>query len=185
MVRRRKGPLARLVVFGCGEQAYWHARLALLARGREVREVVFVNRRVSEASEEVLRRFTVAVGVKGGVGEREGWEGCRFEVLVKGDGYEERLGEVLRGADVVVCCTPSMEALFDAKVFEGVEKGRVIVAIGSYTPEMREIPAGLVQQALTVGKQEAGVVVVDTIEGALTEAGELIEVGVKPQQMVE
>jgi ornithine cyclodeaminase/alanine dehydrogenase-like protein (mu-crystallin family) len=78
-----------------------------------------------------------------------------------------------------------MEALFNGNVFEGVEKGRLIVAIGSYTPEMREIPAELVRQALTKGDCEAGVVVVDTIEGALTEAGELIEVGVKPEQMVE
>ncbi|KAK3292543.1 uncharacterized protein B0H64DRAFT_347465 [Chaetomium fimeti] len=193
MIRQRTAPLARIVVFGCGEQAYWHARLALLARGREVREVVFVNRRVSEASAEVLRRFGDGdgdgEGVAEGVKRREGWEGCRFEVLVRGEGGRDgeggRLREVLRGADVVFCCTPSMEPLFEEGLFEGVGKGRLVVAIGSYTPEMREIPAGLVRQALTVGEREAGVVVVDTIEGALTEAGELIEVGVKPEQMVE
>ncbi|KAH6842821.1 hypothetical protein B0I37DRAFT_448228 [Chaetomium sp. MPI-CAGE-AT-0009] len=189
VVRQRTAPLARIVVFGCGEQAYWHVRLALLARGREVREVVFVNRRVSPASEEVLRRFGDGDGEEAvaAVKRREGWEGCRFEVLVRkdADGGEGRLAGVLRGADLVVCCTPSMEPLFDAGVFEGVEKGRLVVAIGSYTPEMREIPAGLVRQALTAGEREAGVVVVDTIEGALTEAGELIEVGVKPEQMVE
>ncbi|KAH6617021.1 hypothetical protein F5144DRAFT_633316 [Chaetomium tenue] len=185
IVRRRAGPLTRLVVFGCGEQAYWHVRLALLARGSEVREVVFVGRGGSKASEGVVGRF-VGGGVEG-VKKREGWEGCRFEVLVRDGGVEAegRLREVLRGADVVFCCTPSTEAVFDAGVFEGVEKGRLVVAIGSYTPQMREIPAGLVRQALTVGEREAGVVVVDTIEGALTEAGELIEVGIKPEQMVE
>jgi ornithine cyclodeaminase/alanine dehydrogenase-like protein (mu-crystallin family) len=74
--------------------------------------------------------------------------------------------------------------LFDAEVLSG-EKGRLVVAIGSYTPEMREVPAGLIKQAVAGGEREAGVVVVDTIEGALKEAGELIELGVRAEQLVE
>jgi ornithine cyclodeaminase/alanine dehydrogenase-like protein (mu-crystallin family) len=78
--------------------------------------------------------------------------------------------------------------LFDSGVCEGEEgseKGRLEVAIGSFTPAMREVPAGLITRALGDGEREAGVVVVDTIEGALTEAGELIDLGVKREQLVE
>ncbi|KAK4133617.1 NAD(P)-binding protein [Trichocladium antarcticum] len=196
MVRRRAaGALRTLVVFGCGEQAYWHVRLALRARGREVRRVVFVGRRGGASGAAVVRRFE---GMEGGVKEREGWAGCGFGVLAaageKEDGEDEggavvRLAEVLREADVIFCCTPSLEPLFDARLLaaegKGPEKGRLLVAIGSYTPEMREIPGELIRQALGTGKREAGVVVVDTAEGALIEAGELIAEGVKHEQLVE
>ncbi|SPQ26847.1 93eb211c-69b4-444c-adb4-bb3115c7e18a [Thermothielavioides terrestris] len=132
---------ATLVVFGGGAQAYWHVRLALLARGAEGEE-----------------------------------------------GYDDKLAAVLVDADVVFCCTPSTEPLFDGRVWEseeGRKKGRLVVAIGSYTPEMREVPGELIRRALAAGEREAGVVVVDTIEGALKEAGELIEAGVRPEQLVE
>jgi ornithine cyclodeaminase/alanine dehydrogenase-like protein (mu-crystallin family) len=188
-VRQRTLPAAAcLVVFGCGEQAYWHVRLALLARGADIKQVVFVNRRVSESCRHTVKRFA---GMGDEVKEREGWAGCEFGVLIReneGDGYAAVLADVLRDADVVFCCTPATEALFDAAAWEGAEggaKGRLLVAIGSYTPEMREIPAGLITRALGDGEREAGVVVVDTIEGALTEAGELIDLGVKREQMVE
>ena len=166
-------------------------RLALLARGAGVKRVVFVNRRVSESCSRVVQRFEQGMGE--GVREREGWAGCEFGVLTPEDGgYEKKLGEVLREADVIFCCTPSMKALFDGGVLateEGRKKGRLVVAIGSYTPEMREIPGELIREAIGAGAgpggREAGVVVVDTIEGALIEAGELIEEGVKHEQLVE
>ncbi|KAL2135106.1 hypothetical protein VTI74DRAFT_9816 [Chaetomium olivicolor] len=186
LVLQRSSPLATLLVFGCGEQAYWHVRLTLMARGKEVKKVVFVNRRVSASCKEVLGRFE---NMEKGVREREGWQGCVFGALTRDEqGYESRLEGLLREADVVFCCTPATEPLFDAGVWEteeGKRKGRLVVAIGSYTPEMREMPAELVRRAIGKGEMERGVVVVDTIHGALTEAGELIEVGVKPEQMVE
>ncbi|KAL2171266.1 hypothetical protein VTG60DRAFT_3372 [Thermothelomyces hinnuleus] len=214
LVRRRSAPLRTIVVFGRGGQAYWHARLALLARGRDVRRVVFVCRsgpgvtttttttasgdvnseEEQKGSDGVRPRKSalpavakqLAEGVPAEVREREGWTGCEFGVL-GGDeeGYATRLTELLREADAVFCCTPSTEPLFDAAAL-GCDKTRLVVAIGSYTPQMRELPRELVRQALTPkGEREAGVVVVDTIEGALKEAGELIDVGVKPEQLVE
>ncbi|KAL2162199.1 hypothetical protein VTH06DRAFT_7112 [Thermothelomyces fergusii] len=219
LVRRRSAPLRTIVVFGRGGQAYWHARLALLARGRDVRRVVFVCRSrpdatatssaatTSTASGDVnsekgrggsdaarSRSRTVlpavaeqlAEGVPVEVREREGWTGCEFGVLAADEeSYAARLTELLREADAVFCCTPSTEPLFDAAALGG-DKTRLVVAIGSYTPQMRELPRELVRQALTPREEkEAGVVIVDTIEGALKEAGELIDVGAKPEQLVE
>ncbi|KAK4100535.1 NAD(P)-binding protein [Parathielavia hyrcaniae] len=155
LVQRRTAPVRTIVAFGCGKQAYWHVRLALLSRARgEVGRVVFVNarRRGGAASEE----------------------------------YERKAARLVGEADVVFCCTPSTEPLFDAGVLlgeEGKGEARLIVAIGSYTPEMKEVPRGLIERADS--REEAGVVVVDTIDGALKEAGELIEAGVKAEQLVE
>jgi ornithine cyclodeaminase/alanine dehydrogenase-like protein (mu-crystallin family) len=187
-VRQRTTPLETLVVFGCGEQAYWHVRLTLLARGEAVRKVVFVNRRVSEASREVLRRFVGSGSDE--VKEREGWKkGCVFEVLTREEeGYEGKVRELLREADVVFCCTPSTEPLFDGHVWaseEAKRKGRLVVAIGSYTPDMREVPGELIRESARRGEKEAGVLVVDTIDGAKKEAGELHEARGKHGQLVE
>ncbi|GAB1315969.1 Proline utilization protein PrnX-like [Madurella fahalii] len=182
LVRSRRA-VRTLVVFGCGEQAYWHVRLALKARGAHVERVVFVNPRASRTAREVVGRFVDRVG--GDVKEREGWARCEFGVVIRdeeGEAYEARLAGLLREADVVVCCTPSTEELFDAGVLEKREEGRLVVAIGSYTPEMREVPVSLIRQAV---QQEEGVVVVDTAEGVLKEAGEFITAGVKREHLVE
>ncbi|KAK4126905.1 NAD(P)-binding protein [Parathielavia appendiculata] len=179
LVQRRTAPIKTLVAFGCGEQAYWHVRLTLLSRAHEVQRVVFVNRRVSEGFRKVVERL-------------KSWreEGCEFMPVTRDEeGYEERVAQAVREADVVFCCTPSTEPLFDGRVLLGgaEEKGRLIVAIGSYTPEMREMPRELIERAVSGegGEGDAGVVVVDTIDGALKEAGELIETSVRPEQLVE
>jgi ornithine cyclodeaminase/alanine dehydrogenase-like protein (mu-crystallin family) len=75
-------------------------------------------------------------------------------------------------------------------------KGRLIVAVGSYSPNMRELPTELLHQA--TGKQygqghahladnalDGGVIVVDTLEGVMKEAGEIIDARINPTQLVE
>jgi len=107
--------------------------------------------------------------------------------------------EQLREADVVFCCTPSTEDLFEANTLTAKEarwKGRLIVAVGSYSPDMRELPKELLHQA--TGKQygqghghlannalDGGIIVVDTLEGVMKEAGEIIEAKISPTQLVE
>jgi ornithine cyclodeaminase/alanine dehydrogenase-like protein (mu-crystallin family) len=194
---QRRARVGTLLVFGCGEQAYWHVRLALKARGREVERVCFVVNRTSTRAVGLVRRFCAETSQ--GLKDSEGWAECRFELVTTasatakerdrdGEGEEEerREREVLqtwlRETDVVFCCTPSTEALFEAEWLESKTEGRLVVAIGSYTPQMRELPGELVRQAV---RGEQGVIVVDTIEGALKEAGELIEAGVTKKELVE
>jgi ornithine cyclodeaminase/alanine dehydrogenase-like protein (mu-crystallin family) len=179
----------RAVVFGTGEQAYWHARLLLLARGPVIHTVRFVGRSAA-AEAGIVARFERLF--REGYAEREGWNGCdvrKFGTGVLGtwkgnEGRDGYLDMVLREADVVFCCTPATEPLFDASAVwrrgAAGEKGRLVVAIGSYKPEMREIPAGWVRRVV-----DEGLVIVDTVEGALVEAGELIEAGVMKEQLVE
>ncbi|KAK4189388.1 putative ornithine cyclodeaminase [Podospora australis] len=187
-----------LMVFGCGEQAYWHVRLTLLLRGSQgIKRVYFVNPTFSESAREILRRF---IRTPEEIKHQEGWQGCEFGVLTANHTeYERLLTEQLLEADVIFCCTPSTKVLFPGNILtthDGRRKGRLIVAIGSYTPEMREIPEELIKQALRGAEHghtmhfhrhavEGGVVVVDTLDGALKEAGELIALGVRPESLVE
>jgi ornithine cyclodeaminase/alanine dehydrogenase-like protein (mu-crystallin family) len=184
-----------LTVFGSGLQAYWHIRLALMLRGSTIRTINIINRRFSDNAKHILKKFyAVPTETK----RREGWEQAQFSVLTPGYGEFSRLQkEHIRSADVIYCCTPSTEALFDASILtshEGRRKGRLIVAVGSYTPEMRELPKELLEQATRHGAghahfhkhaTEGGVVIVDTLDGAMKEAGEIIEAGLAPRQLVE
>lgn len=75
--------------------------------------------------------------------------------------FEDRAA-ALRGADLVVAATSSATPVFDG---EDLEPGAFVASIGAYTPEMREVDDATVRRAR---------VVVDSREGALAEAGDLI-----------
>ncbi|KAK2031488.1 UbiD family decarboxylase [Colletotrichum zoysiae] len=191
----RRAQVKTITVFGVGLQAYWHVRLALLVRGSTIRHVHVINRRFSDQARNFLRQFYEAPQH---IKEREGWAEATFGIITPGYGEFKRLQkEQIREADVVYCCTPSTEDLFEADVLtshEGRRKGRLVAAIGSYTPQMRELPEGLLLQATKHEKAhwhfhkhapEGGVIVVDTLDGALKEAGEVIAAGLQPTQLVE
>ena len=71
-------------------------------------------------------------------------------------------------ADVISYATPSTEPLFMAA---SVKPGAHLNAVGAYTPEMIELPGELVRAAF---------VVVDDLEAAAAEAGDLIQAGKAP-----
>ncbi|GAP87080.1 putative family decarboxylase [Rosellinia necatrix] len=187
-----------LTIFGAGLQAYWHIRLALMLRGDTIRKVNIINRTFSENAKDILKRF---YAVPSEVKEREGWgEGrVEFSMITPGYGEYQRLQKKqIRSADVIYCCTPSTEELFDASILtnhEGRKKGRLIVAVGSYTKNMRELPKDILLQATRPHKQghfhyhkhatEGGVIVVDSLNGVLDDAGEIIDAGLEPKQLVE
>lgn len=185
-----------ITAFGSGEQAYWHIRLALMLRGSTIRHVNIINQRFSESAKHILKRFHA---VPADIKKREGWTDADFGILTPGYGeFTRLLREQVRAADVIFCCTPSRKALFDHAILtsgEGRRKGRLIVAIGSYTPDMLELPLELVHQAVKTHEKghrhfhkhatEGGVVIVDTLDGALKEAGEVIQGGLSPKQLIE
>jgi ornithine cyclodeaminase/alanine dehydrogenase-like protein (mu-crystallin family) len=193
----RRNTVRTITVFGCGQQAFWHIRLALLLRGSTIRQINIINRRFSENCQLILKRFYNAPR---STKEAEGWIDATFGILTPGYGEFQRLvREQVRAADAIFCCTPATEPLFDPTILtshEGRRKGRLIVAIGSYTRKMHELPVEILQQATKPHEQghhhhyhkhalEGGVVIVDTLDGALKEAGEIIAAGLGPTQLVE
>jgi ornithine cyclodeaminase len=71
--------------------------------------------------------------------------------------------EAVRRADVVTCATAATTPLFGES---SVRSGTHVNAVGAFTPEMAELSPELLQRAY---------VVVDDIEAAAAEAGDLIQ----------
>lgn len=76
----------------------------------------------------------------------------------------ENVSKLVKQADIINCQTPSTQPVFNA---EDVQPGTHINGIGSYQPDMKELDANIFTQAESV--------VVDNLEGAKEESGELIE----------
>lgn len=71
---------------------------------------------------------------------------------------------------IVIACTDSTAAV----VPESLAPGTMVIAVGAFQPSMCEIPKGLVDRASGPGSQ----IIVDTLEGAHAEAGDLIQADV-------
>ncbi|CAG8954406.1 hypothetical protein HYFRA_00006033 [Hymenoscyphus fraxineus] len=192
VARRRK--VKNIVVFGVGKQAYWHIRLALLLHGPTIKQVQFINRSFSDRAKACMRAF---IGYDSETKEKEGWAGCKFAMMTSDYGeYERMVKEQIRQADVIFTTTPSTAVLFDATILtntEGRKKGRLIVAVGSYTKKMIEVPPELLVQATKKHggghhfhkhAEEGGVIIVDTLS-CVSQTGELTQAGIKEVQTVE
>ncbi|KAF1821972.1 NAD(P)-binding protein [Dissoconium aciculare CBS 342.82] len=126
--------------------------------------------------------------------------------------YPRLLKEAVRASHVLVTTTPSTTPLFPAKYLTnpgGRLRGRYIISIGSYKPHMIELHPDILRQAISAPssshsssasskphhhhlfhfhqrrQREGGAIVVDTVTGALREAGEIIQAGLEPEQVVE
>jgi len=190
MMFNKRKKVRTLLVFGAGTQAYWHIRLALVLRGEEIRRVYIVNRSFDRAAK-LLRDIYLP--------ENTEWRrDVKFSAMSTDFGeYGRILKDHVRKADAIFCCTPSPEPLFPAEYLtsgEGRQKGRLICAIGSYKAHMAEIHPDILRDEVTVQPphrhwhkhvHRSGVVVVDSLDAALKEAGEIIQAGIKPKQVVE
>ena len=76
--------------------------------------------------------------------------------------------EAVTQADVISCATPATQPLFSAS---SVGEMTHVNAVGAFTPEMVELPPELLERAY---------VVVDDLEAAAAEAGDLIQAGRAP-----
>ncbi|CAF3505092.1 hypothetical protein SNK03_009854 [Fusarium graminearum] len=192
----RRNHVKTLTVFGSGLQAYWHIRLALMMRGKTIKRVHVINHRWSDNATGLLERFA---NIDPDIKQREGWSDTKFGLLIPAfHEYKRLVKEQIREADVIYCCTTSQKDLFDGSILtshEGRRKGRLIIAVGSLTPDHRELPEDLIHLAAKRDDKphrhfhkhaiEGGVIVVDSIRGVLKDAGEIIAANVGPHQMVE
>lgn len=75
----------------------------------------------------------------------------------------EHAADAINNADIITCITSSKTPLFDGL---SVKKGAHINGLGSYTPDMQELPESLLQAANKI--------VFDSEEGAMAEAGDIL-----------
>ena len=190
MLFTKRAKVKTLTVFGAGKQAYWHIRLALTLRSSEIKHVYIVNRSFERAAKLLQDIYSA---------ENSNWRGdVKFSAVSTDFGdYTRILSHAVSKADVIFCCTPSVEPLFPAELLasrEGRRKGRLVSAIGSYKAHMAELHPDIVRDEVTVHSshrhwhkhtKRSGVVVVDSLDASLKEAGELIQADVKPHQAIE
>jgi ornithine cyclodeaminase len=87
--------------------------------------------------------------------------------LVGGEAVDDP-NEAVARADVISCATPAHQPLFTDSAVKEIAH---VNAIGAFTPEMVEVPAELLKRAY---------VVVDDLDAAAVEAGDLIQAGREP-----
>ncbi|MCJ1270652.1 hypothetical protein MMC22_010549 [Lobaria immixta] len=193
LIFSRRQHVHKIAVFGAGKQAAWHIRLALILRGSEIHHVDIVNRTSTRALDLMHEIYTAPEWAD----LRAANEKLRFSVLSAEYGeYNRMLKDHVRGSDAIFLCTPSLNPLFPAEFLtspEGRRKGRYISAVGSYRPHMIEMHPDILRQAVAPDHKhhhhkhatQGGVVVVDSLEACLREAGEVRQAGLGAEQLVE
>lgn len=177
LLYRYRKTTSNIVVFGAGKQAEWHIRLAVLLKGKDVKNITVVNRSKRRA-QELVNALSVPSHITLSVFEGE--DDAALESLVT-------------DADAIFCTTPSTSPLFPASFLTSTsarEKTRFIAAIGSYRLDMAEIDPELLKSITDASgpfdsQLYRKAVVVDSIAGCMAEAGELVSAGVKEEQMLE
>lgn len=162
----------RVIVFGAGRQAEWHARLALLLSD-DIDAITFVNRG-QERLDQMMAGLLPDL--------RQRYPALKVSAYAKSSlapkEYASQLNADLAESNVLFCCTPSTEPLFTYGAISSTKR-RFISMIGSYKPHMQEID----KQTLLSGTE--GKIYVDSKHACLEEAGELIMAGVGESQLVE
>ncbi|WP_328906615.1 ornithine cyclodeaminase family protein [Streptomyces sp. NBC_00234] len=128
--------IGHLVLFGTGPQAYGH--LGAVLAERHVERVTVVGRTPHRV--EALVAHSRRLGVAAGAGD----------------------ADAVASADLVLCCTTAGKPLFDGEL---VRDSATVVAVGSHTPDAREVDSRLVARSA---------VVVEERSAALAEAGDLL-----------
>jgi len=93
---------------------------------------------------------------------------ARFAADMVGGEPVADANEAVAQADVISCATPSTQPLFSETA---VREMTHVNAVGAFTPEMVELPSELLERAY---------VVVDDLQAAAAEAGDLIQAGRVP-----
>lgn len=169
----------RVLIFGSGKQAEWHARLALLTvpNPTDIEGMTFVNRSQRRLEESISS--TLVPELKARYHHLEIRAYSREEYEGKEEDFRTRLRADLALSDAIFCCTPSVEPLFTYDDLTPSPKRRYISLIGSYKPHMQEIDS----RTLLSGAN--GTIYVDSVEACMEEAGELIMAKVDERQLVE
>lgn len=178
LLYRLRKTTENIVVFGAGAQARWHIRLALILRGSDIKKITIVNR--SKARTQELLDGLKQTGVP-----------SHITLAVHSDG--DSLEELVVAADVIFCGVPSTTPLFPASFLSSEKaksKSRYISAIGSYRLDMQELDPELLAAIADSNGPFAqqvwqGRIAVDSAEGCLAEAGELVKAGVSTETMLE
>lgn len=174
-----------IVVFGAGKQALWHIRLALLLKEKDIKSVTIINRSANRTQQLIESLKSNA---------QSPWPShISLQAFdPKGD-RDIAIESLVVDADVIFFTTPSTEPVFPGAYLTSEKarsKTRYLAAIGSYRLDMQEIDPELLKQVIDSSGPFASVgyrasVAVDSRDGCLQEAGELVKAEVPKDKMLE
>jgi ornithine cyclodeaminase/alanine dehydrogenase-like protein (mu-crystallin family) len=209
MLFKKRQNVHDLVVFGAGKQAYWHIRLALLLRGPDIHHLNIINRDFERVHQLISKLYSPHQESHSWDATEQHVPQYRssndtdlahpkIQILTPGHGeYDRLLKATIRSSSVIFFTTPSLTPLFPAPYLtnpEGRKKGRYLAAIGSYKPHMVEIHPDIIKQNVQPEHghrhfhkhaPQGGAIIVDSVEACLKEAGEVIQAGLGPNEVVE
>ncbi|CAF3457639.1 unnamed protein product [Fusarium graminearum] len=170
-----------IVVFGAGAQAMWHIRLALLLKEKDIKSVTIVNRSAERAQQ-------LVESLKGN--KQSPWPS---HISLRVFDSKNDLESLVVDADVLFFTTPSTQPVFPASYLTSEKarsKTRYLAAIGSYRLDMQEIDPELLKTVIDHSGPFAdvvyrGSVAVDSRDGCLQEAGELVKAEIPTDKMLE
>jgi hypothetical protein len=84
------------------------------------------------------------------------------------------LSQAVHNANIILTLVPTTTPLFNSV---DVTSGTHLVLVGSYKPEMRDVNDELIKRG--------GMIIVDSKEACLKEAGEIVSAGLQSEDMVE
>jgi ornithine cyclodeaminase/alanine dehydrogenase-like protein (mu-crystallin family) len=84
------------------------------------------------------------------------------------------LSQAVHNANIILTLVPTTTPLFNSV---DVTSGTHLVLVGSYKPEMRDVDDELIKRG--------GMIIVDSKEACLKEAGEIVSAGLQSEDMVE
>ncbi|KAL0632807.1 hypothetical protein Q9L58_008286 [Maublancomyces gigas] len=164
-----------IVFFGTGKQAKWALSLCMNLIP-DLQQITIVGRSTVEHTREALPAARRLNGVaKWSLSSPD----CKFVALAPQNDpdFNLNLEKAIGASDAVFCCTPATVPLFPIQYLK-TQNDCYISLIGSYKPHMKEIdPLYL--------KRENVKVVVDSKVACLAEAGEIIQAGLRAQDLIE
>lgn len=166
-----KNPLlvpSKVFVYGVGLQAYWHIKLTI-SLYPSVDEVFICNRTLAKAVKLCIKLGNECPRVK-------------FTPLNLDN--KDDIEKSYKNVSIVYGCLPaSSPTILKRYVDEQKTSGKklYVSVIGSYKPHMTEVDGQIIEQIVASG----GKIVVDSIEHACSEAGELIQNNVSRESLIE
>ncbi|RMJ09288.1 hypothetical protein CDV36_011112 [Fusarium kuroshium] len=175
-----------VVIFGAGKQGLWHTRLALALRGDEIKNITIVNRSAARA-QALVEQVTEE--------NQKYWKSsATLNVLDPSQSdYDQRLETLLSTADTVFCTVGSTTPVFSLRSILGEgSRSRLpfVGGIGSWQADMVEMDPEMLRHAAERSDSYSphgaagGSIIVDDLEECLVKAGEVIQSGLKAEQMV-
>ncbi|KAJ3988997.1 hypothetical protein F5890DRAFT_1401846 [Lentinula detonsa] len=169
---------ARIVAFGAGEQVLAHLDLHFRAFP-SVKSCTIVNRSLNDR----LSSVTAQLAIKH---PSVNLSVLAYDALNVTDEGKENLQTCLSDAEIIITATPSSIPLFPSS---WVRSGAHVILIGSYTPHMKEVDTDLIMRAIPTSfhneEAQLPILLVDSISACFAEAGELLEAGIHPSQVIE